>query len=64
MVELGATFLHLSPWFMLVGDMAAWPVGDEHAGSLGLEAVRRPNPSTIYLNGPLVSAGARWRFGR
>ncbi len=48
---------------MLVGDMAAWPVGDEHAGGLGLEAVRRPNPSTIYLNGPLVSAGARWRFG-
>jgi hypothetical protein len=28
------------------------------------EVVGSPNQSTIYLNGPLVSAGARWRFGR
>jgi len=55
----------------VTGGVATWLHGTGDAGSLGLEVaagygevVGSPNQSTIYLNGPLVSAGARWRFGR
>jgi hypothetical protein len=55
----------------VTGGVATWLHGNGDAGSLGLEVaagygevVGSPNQSTIYLNGPLVSAGARWRFGR
>ena len=55
----------------VTGGVATWLQGNGDAGSLGLEVaagygevVGTPGQSSVYLNGPLVSAGARWRFGR